>query len=132
MKTDYQIIKTAADVRKFQTVSNGLHDGHITLAAYHNAGISFEDHSFSFDYSGKCLTLQVLVTSLAEHPTFEICFHNITEWQLRERYCSEITDFSILFLDDGMLLWADDCAGDAAVLKQGSYVIAKTIRYRKL
>jgi hypothetical protein len=41
-------------------------------------------------------------------------------------------DFSILFLDNGMLLWADDISPNISDLKQGSYVVAETIQYRKL
>ena len=40
--------------------------------------------------------------------------------------------FSIVFQENGSLLWADDICSDIPLLKQGTYVIAKTMEYRKL
>lgn len=45
---------------------------------------------------------------------------------------SEMTDCTILFLDDGTLLWADDCSENLSDLKMGSYVIAGSIQYREI
>ena len=131
-RNDYHAIKTAADVQKFENVSNGLHDGYITHVAYRNSGISADDASLHFDYTGTSLVLHVLVTSLPKHPTFEILFHRITEWRMNQDYYSDMTGFSILFLDNGMMLWADDTAGNIDDLKQGSYVVAESIQYRIL
>lgn len=127
----YQTIKTLADVQRFQDVSNGLHDGYITHVEYSNTGISCCGNSLKFDPAGTKLTIHVLVTSLPAHPSFEIIFHNILEWQIKEN-ATEIIDFSVLFLDNGMLLWADDCSHNISDLKQGSYVISKSMEYRML
>lgn len=132
VNNNYHIIKTPADVEEFQNVSNGLHDGYITHIEYNNAGISDHDRCLSFDYAETCLILHVLVTSLPGHPTFELLFRNIPEWQIKEFHFSDILDFSILFPKDGMLLWADDISPDIDELKKGSYVIAESIQYRKL
>ena len=129
---EYHVIKTAADVQEFQNVSNGLHDGHITHVEYNNTGISAHDNCLTFDYTGTSLIIHVLVTSLSGHPSFEISFHNITEWQVNQYHFSDMIDFSILFLDNGMLLWADDISPNISDLKQGSYVVAESIQYRKL
>ena len=129
---EYHVIKTAADVQEFQNVSNGLHDGHITHVEYNNTGISAHDNCLTFDYTGTSLIFHVLVTSLPGHPSFEISFHNVTEWQVNQYHFSDMIDFSILFLDNGMLLWADDISPNISDLKQGSYVVAESIQYRKL
>ena len=125
---EYHVIKTAADVHEFQIVSNGLHDGYITHVEYSNTGISAHDNCLTFDYTGTSLFIHVLVTSLPGHPSFEISFHNITEWQVNQYHFSDMIDFSIL----GMLLWADDISPNISDLKQGSYVVAESIQYRKL
>ena len=129
---EYHVIKTAADVHAFQNVSNGLHDGYITHVEYSNTGISAHDNCLTFDYTGTSLIIHVLVTSLPGHPSFEISFHNVTEWQVNQYHFSDMIGFSILFLDDGMLLWADDISPNISDLKQGSYVVAESIQYRKL
>ena len=84
LNNEYHVIKTVADVESFQNVSNGLHDGHITHVEYNNAGISAHENCITFDYTGASLILHVLVTSLIGHPTFEICFHGVTEWQVNQ------------------------------------------------
>ena len=129
---EYHNIQTDSDIQRFQNVSNGLHDGHIVHVEYNNKGISFGDHCLKFDYTGVSLILHILVTSLPEHPTFELVFQNITEWQIQGFHFSDMITFSILLLDGGMKLWADDCSPYISDLKKGSYVIAESIQYRQL
>ena len=128
----YQAINNEADIQVFQNVSNSLHDGYITHVAYNNSGVSAHGNGLSFDYSKISLVLHVLVTSLPDHPTFELIFQNILEWQVKDYLVSDMIGFSILFLENGLLLWADDVCSDIALLKQGCYVIAESIHYRKL
>lgn len=130
--SQYHVIQTSADVEAFRDAANDLHDGYITHVAYNNTGIFSHDGGLFFDYRGTTLILHILVTSLLGHPTFEIVFHNIYEWQIKEHGFSDMIAFSIVFLDNGTMLWADDCASDIAELKQGSYVIAESIAYRQL
>lgn len=129
---DHCVIKTPADIQKFLDTSNSLHDGYITRVEYNNTGISAHDNGLSFDYSKKNLIIHVLVTSLPGHPTFEIVFRNILEWQINECQFSDTTDCSILFLDNGLLLWANDSSPVMEDLKQGYYVVAESIQYRQL
>ena len=132
VNNDYHVIKSTADVKELQAVSNGLHDGYILHVEYCNNGISACNHHLSFDYSKKALRLHILVTSLPEHPTFEIFFQNILEWQVNEYQFSNMIGFSVLFLDNGMIMWADGISSNMDDLKSGSYVIADTIQYRQL
>ena len=99
---------------------------------YVNAGISSVEHGHIFDYAGKSLVIHVLVTSLPGEPTFELVFEKVLEWQVNEHQFSDMIGFSVLFLDNNALLWADDISSNIDDLKQGSYVIAESIRYRKL
>lgn len=132
MSNQYKTIRTPADAETFQDKANGLHDGYITHVGYHNGGISARENYLSFDFRETSLVIQILVTSMRGHPTFELHFRGVTEWQIRDCQMSEMTDCTILFLDDGKLLWADDCSANLSDLKKGSYVIAESIQYRKI
>lgn len=132
MNEQYRTILTSADIEAFQNVSNGLHDGYITRVDYNNKGISAVAHGLHFDYTGLSLIIHVLVTSLPEHPTFEISFRNIIEWQINSFQFSDMIGFSILILENGTFLWADDISSNIDELKQGSYVVAESIQYRIL
>ena len=132
MNGQYHAIRTSKDIERFQDVSNGLHDGYITHVEYNNSGISFVEHGLRFDYTGLSLVIHVLVTSLPGHPTFEISFRNILEWQINSFQFSDMIGFSILILENGTFLWADDISSNIDDLKQGSYVVAESIRYRML
>ena len=132
MCKQYHTIRTSEDIERFQDVSNGLHDGYITHVEYNNNGISFVEHGLRFDYTGLSLVIHVLVTSLPGHPTFEISFRNILEWQINFFQFSDMIGFSILNLENGTFLWADDISSNIDDLKQGSYVVAESIRYRML
>ena len=130
--TQYTAIRNEADVAEFQNIANGLHDGYITRVSYVNSGISATEHGHTFDYTGKHLGIHVLVTSLPGEPTFELVFHNVLEWQMKEFQFSDMIGFTILFLGDGLLLWADDICSNVEELKRGCYVIAESIQYRQL
>ena len=130
MNGQYHTIQTSEDIERFQDVSNGLHDGYITHVQFNNKGISAIEHGLQFDYTGLSLTIHVLVTSLPEHPTFEISFRSIDEWQIKFFQFSDMIGFSILILENGTFLWADDISCNIDDLKQGSYVIAESIQYR--
>lgn len=133
MSVQYKTIRTPDDVQLFQDEANGLHDGYITHVEYHNGGISAQGSChLSFDFQETTLVIHVLVTSMIGRPTFEIRFRNLMEWQIRDYQMSDMTDFSILFLENGMLLWADDCSPYISDLKKGSYVIAEQVQYRQL
>ena len=132
MDKQYCTIRTNADIETFQDISNGLHDGYITHVEYNNNGISAIEHGLYFDYTGLSLIIRVLVTSLPEHPTYEISFRNIYEWQINSFQFSDMIGFSILILENGTFLWADDISCNIDDLKQGSYVIAESIQYRLL
>ena len=132
MNGQFHTIRTNADIEIFQNISNGLHDGYITHVEYNNNGISAVEHGLQFDHAGLSLIIHVLVTSLPDHPTFEISLSNIYEWQINSFPFSDMIGFSILILENGTFLWADDISCNIDDLKQGSYVVAESIQYRLL
>ena len=132
MNGQYHAIRTSEDIETFQDISNGLHDGYITHVEYNNKGISVGENRLHFDYTGLSLIIHVLVTSLPGHPTFEIAFRNIYEWQIKFFQFSDMIGFNILILENGTFLWADDISCNIDDLKQGSYVISESIQYRRI
>ena len=130
--TVYHTIKSQQDVDVFDEVSNGLHDGYLTRVLYDNSGIVHTDECLFLDYTKRSLLLQILVTSLREHPTFELRFSGIVEFQIRDRQFNDMIGFSVLFLKNGSILWANDVCSDISELKHGTYVIAESMEYRKI
>lgn len=132
MPSQYKTIRSPADAEVFQEEVNGLHDGYVTHVEYYNGGISEQGNYLAFDFRETSLVIQIMVTSMTGSPTFEIRFRHLTEWQIKDYQMSDMIAFSILFLENGMLLWADDCSPNLSDLKKGSYVIAEQIQYRQL
>lgn len=126
MCKQYHTIRTSEDIERFQDVSNGLHDGHITHVEYNNKGM------LDYDYTKLSLVIHVFVTSLPEHPTFEIFFRNVCEWQINIFHFSDMIEFSIRVLEGGRFLWADCDSNDINDLKKSCYVVAEEIQYRRI
>lgn len=129
MKNMYREIKTEKDIQAFFDESNSLHDGHIINVQYANNGISIDGDTYHFDSERTKLTLQILVTSICD-AVIEIEFENLEKWQIKEYPGWDMTDTSVVFDKDGWIIWSDDAYIDAEELKNGSYVIAKTMRWR--
>jgi len=51
------------------------------------------------------------------------------EWQIIENQM-EITDTSIIFNDKNFIVWSDDVFISMSELKNGSYVIANSMKWR--
>ena len=124
----FNIIKTKKDVENFLDKTNALHDGYIIGVQYTNGGITKLDHGYHFNPEQTKLIIQVLVTSIFD-TIVEIEFENLLEWQIRDNQW-EITDSSIIFDENGSIIWLDDVYTTAEEMKKGSYVIAKTMQWR--
>lgn len=129
--TEYNTIKSPKDVKLFDRVTNGLHDGYITSIEYKHNGINANGGMIEFDYSKITLKLCIWVSSLKEHPTVEIIFRDIEDCQL----CSIGSDFLdcyFTFQENGYIIWSDDCGTDRQSLRESTYVIAGSIYWRIL
>ena len=124
----YHEIKTIKDIQFFLDRSNSLHDGYIINVQYANNGISIDGDTYYFNPEQTKLTLKILVTSICD-TIIEIEFENLKEWQIRDNQW-DMTDTSVIFDKDDWILWSDDVYVDADELKKGSYVIAKTMKWR--
>ena len=124
----FNIIKTKKDVENFLNKTNALHDGHIIGVQYTNGGITKLEYGHHFNPEQTKLIIQVLVTSIFD-AIVEIEFENLLEWQIRDNQW-DITDSSIIFDENGSIIWLDDVYTTAEEMKKGSYVIAKTMQWR--
>ena len=121
-------VKTKEDIENFLNKTNSLHDGYIIGVQYTNGGITKLEYGHHFNPEQTKLTIQVLVTSIYD-TIVELEFENLLEWQIRDNQW-DITDSSIIFDENGSIIWLDDVYTTAEEMKKDSYVIAKTMQWR--
>lgn len=124
-KMNYTEIKNKRDIKEFFEKTNSLHDGHIISVQY------FDDCTksdrCSFESRNAILSIKVLVTSMPD-TTVEIEFEDVLKWQIKND-CSEILDIT-LFFNEGFVVWADDIITDMEDIKNCSYVVARSMKWR--
>lgn len=124
---DFIPIKTAEDVDIFLKETNFCHDGYIISAEYGNDGITpFGENGHSFDFERTKVSVRILVTSLWDS-VVELQFEGIIDWQIKGVQ-SEIFHTAVAL--DGFVTWTEDLCGDPEDYKRGSYVIAKSMKWR--
>ena len=121
-------IKSSKDIRLFLEKTNSLHDGYIIDVQYTNGGISKIENGYRFDPDKTKLTLQILVTSIWD-AVVEIEFENLLEWQIKDNQWG-MTDTSVMFYERNWIAWSDDAFISMEETKKGSFVIAKTMKWR--
>ena len=121
-------VKTKEDIENFLNKTNSLHDGYIIGVQYANKGIHKTNCGHFFNSEQTRLTIQILVTSIYD-TLIEIEFENLLEWQIRDNQW-DITDSSVILDENGSIIWLDDVYTTAEEMKKGSYVIAKTMKWR--
>lgn len=124
----FNIIKTKEDIENFLDKANALHDGYVISVQYTNDGITKLDYGHYFNPEQTKLIIQVLVTSIYD-TIIDIAFENLLEWQIKDSQWN-ITDSSIMFDENGSIIWLDDVYTTVEEMKKGSYVIAKTMKWR--
>ena len=121
-------IKTTEDIKNFLDKTNSLHDGYIISVKYANNGIKKIENASYLNPEQTKLIIQIMVTSICD-TIVEIEFENLLEWQIKDNQF-EITDTSIIFNKQNCIVWADDVYLNMDELKKGSYVIAKSMKWR--
>ena len=124
----YNSIKSSEDIQYFLEKVNSLHDGYIIGVQYANNGISKIEHGHSFNPEQTKLILKILVTSI-DDAVVELEFENLSEWQIKDNQY-DITDTSIVFNDNNYIVWCDDIFVNIDEMKNSSYVIAKSMKWR--
>ena len=124
-------IKSSKDIKNFLAKTNWLHDGYILGVQYTNKGITQIDNGHRFDPEQTKLVLQILVTSIWD-TVIEIEFEHLLEWQIKDNQW-DITDTSVVFqkVQGGKwFIWSDDAFTNMDDLKDHSYAVAKSMKWR--
>ncbi|MBQ4282308.1 MAG: hypothetical protein IJB96_00075 [Lachnospira sp.] len=124
----FNAIKSGEDIKGFLDKTNSLHDGYIIGVRYDNNGISRIENGHRFNPEQTKLILQIMVTSIYD-TIVEIEFENLLEWQIKDNQW-DITETTVMFNEDHWIVWADDVYVNRDEVKNGSYVIAKSMRWR--
>ena len=122
-------IKTKKDIQEFIDKTNSLHDGYIIGVQYTNDAITnVDENGYFINPNAKKLSLRILVTSIWD-TVVEIEFDGVLEWQIKDNQM-DMTDTSILFVEYDRILWVDDVFTNMNQLKNRSYVIASSMKWR--
>ena len=126
---DFYAIKSNEDVRAFLEKTNSLHDGYIIGVQYTNDAFNHVDENgYLINPDATRLILRILVTSIW-NTVVEIEFEAIREWQIKERLW-DMTDTSVVFDENDLIVWSNDVFTDMSDLKNRSYVIAASMKWR--
>ncbi len=120
-------IKTEEDIEAFLDITNALHDGYIIGVNFTNNGFSKIEGGHHFNNEQKKLTIEILVTSIFD-TIIEIEFENIYEWQIKD--CQNDIYTATIKLLDNWIIWSDDVYSNIDELKDGTYVIAESMKWR--
>lgn len=127
MAKKFQTILTNEDIAYFLDKTNGLHDGYLIGVQYiHNGHAEGHPHYINPDLSELCV--RYMVTSIQD-TIIEIVFSSLVEWQIKDN-SFDITDTSVSILENGNVIWVDDCSTAPEIRESGSYVIAKKMEWR--
>ena len=126
-QAEYIYIKSKQDIDFFLDQTNSLHDGYIIGVQYKHHGHAGGNPHW-IDPTLSELKIQIMVTSICD-AVVELVFQTLSEWQVRDN-TFDITDTAISFTEDGNIIWADDYSTDPDIRKDGSFVVAKTLKWR--
>lgn len=125
---NYNEIRTTKDIEYFLETANDLHDGYVLSVQYANNGIIKTETGHQINPSQTKLSVNILVTSIYD-TVVEMVFENILEWQIKVDQF-DITETAIEFDDGGFVIWADGESADTDTRNDGSYVIARSLKWR--
>ena len=125
----YHPINSQSDIDLFLDRTNSLHDAYLIGVDYVHNGISGGNPCY-FDVDKAELRLRWLVTSIYDK-TVELVFTAPLEWQLKDQGL-DIINTAVSITESGLVIWADDFSTAPEYREQGSYVIAKSMKWRFL
>ena len=125
----YHTIHSQSDIDLFLDRTNSLHDAYLIGVDYVHNGISGGNPCY-FDVDKAELHLRWLVTSIYDK-TVELVFATPLEWQLKDQGF-DIINTAVSITESGLVIWADDFSTAPEYREQGSYVIAKSMKWRFL
>lgn len=121
-------IKSGEDIQFFLEKTNSLHDAYLIGVQYVNDAITnVDEDGYLVNPENTKLVLKFLVTSIW-NTVVELEFEAIREWQVRDNSW-DLQDTSVRFEGDD-ILWLDDVYTNRENMKQGSYVLAGSMKWR--
>lgn len=127
-QTEYNLIKSKQDIDVFLDRTNGLHDGYMIGVQYEHRGHT-GGNPHQIDTTLSVLKIRIMVTSIND-AVVELVFQDISEWQIKDYNTSDIFGVTISIADDGNVIWTDNYSTEADVRKNGSFVVANTMKWR--
>ena len=124
----FKSIQSEQDIKEFLAQTNYLHDGYLLAVQYANNGISVNKDEYSFDFEKTKLILRIMVTSIFD-TVIEIEFEGLSEWQIRDDQ-RDILNTAVFFDESHRIVWTDDTYINLEYLKNTSYVIAQSMKWR--
>ena len=121
------VIQSQEDIQIFLNKTNSLHDGYLTKVQYTNDGISKTEQGHRFCIEKTKLHLQIVVTSMYD-VVVEIAFEGVLEWQIQNGQW-DIEDTTVMFDENGWIVWSDSACANVDEMRKNSYVIAKSMRW---
>ena len=124
----FKSIKTQKDIQEFLEATNRMHDGHVIGVQYANKGITRTGNTVYYHPEQTVLTLQILVTSIWD-TVVEIEFENILDWQMKSDTDYIFSAF-VDFIEPKRIVWSGAFFTNMDSIKNNSYVIAKSMKWR--
>jgi len=121
-------IKSSEDIKAFRDQTNNLHDGYVIDVRYTNGGILREGNRLWFHPEQTKLVIQILITSMFD-VVVELEFEEILQWQIKDTEW-DMTDNSVVIDENNWIIWSDDVYIDLDYVKERSYVIARSMKWR--
>lgn len=129
INTQFHQVKSKSDAECFLEQTNALHDGYVIRVRYEHRGHTPGNPHY-IDPSFTELSVRIMVTSIRD-AVVELVFQNVSEWQIKDSQ-QDIIEASVSFTSDGNIIWTDDTPASPEALSEGSYVIAKKMKWRFL
>ena len=120
-------IKSKQDINDFLKETRGLHDGYIVDVQYKHSGIKRVGDCLHFHPDETKLTLKIFAPSIFD-AIVEIEFKNLLRWQINSG--SDYIYEACISIEPGYIVWSSDACASAPRLKDCSYVIAGSMKWR--
>lgn len=120
-------IKSKQDINNFLKETRGLHDGYIVDVQYKHSGIKRIDNCLHFHPDKTKLTLKIFAASIFDK-IVEIEFENLLDWQIKSG--NDYIYEACISIELGYIVWSSDACASAPRLKDCSYVIASSMKWR--
>ena len=104
-----------------------MHDSYLIGVQYVHSGHT-GGNPHRIDPKLSELRVRYMVTSIQDD-IVELIFSSLVEWQIKDNQW-EIAETAVVFCEKDCIIWSDNAFTNDDELKEGSYVIAKSMKWR--